>query len=139
MSSHAAPPVGARPPGARFVNLISWAHDFDLFQAWAETVVFGRFAPRSRPYAAGAAYLRAQGSGASTVAGIRGLEEVAEELGPLVVESRLPRPGQPVSGTYEGDGFIIVRHPDTDVVKKALGLLGGAPGSQWGQFMAEAQ
>ncbi|NJD19846.1 MAG: ATP-grasp domain-containing protein, partial [Gemmatimonadetes bacterium] len=43
--------VGARPPGARFGILISWAHDFDLIRAWAETVVFGRFTPRPRPYA----------------------------------------------------------------------------------------
>ncbi|MBT8338291.1 MAG: ATP-grasp domain-containing protein [Gemmatimonadetes bacterium] len=112
--------VAARPPGARFMNLISWAHGIDLFDGWARAMVFGRFEPPPRRYAAGAAYLRAQGPGASTIAGIRGLEEVAEELGPLVVESRLPRPGQPISGTYEGDGYIIVRHPDTEVVKDAL-------------------
>jgi len=110
--------VGARPPGARFVNLISWAHDFDLFQAWAETVVFGRFAPRPRPFAAGAAYLRGQGEGRVQV--VRGLEEVVGELGPLVVESKMPQVGQSASGTYEGEGYIIVRHPDTDVVKDAL-------------------
>lgn len=110
--------VGARPPGARFVNLISWAHDFDLFRAWAETVVFARFTPRPRPYAAGAAYLRGQGEG--RVKAVRGLEEIARELGPLVVESRMPREGQSPSGTYEGEGFVIVRHPDTDVVKDAL-------------------
>ena len=100
------------------MNLISWAHGVDLFDAWAEAMVFGRFDPPTRRYAAGAAYLRAQGKG--TIGGIRGLEELAEELRPLVVESRLPRPGQPVSGAYEGDGYIIVRHPDTDVVKEAL-------------------
>ena len=110
--------VGARPPGARFVNLISWAHDFDLFRAWAETVVFGRFTPRPRPFAAGAAYLRGQGEG--RVQAIRGLEEMADELGPLVAESQIPKVGQAASGTYEGEGFIIVRHPDTDVVKEAL-------------------
>ncbi len=110
--------VGARPPGARFVNLISWAHDFDLFQAWAETVVFGRFTPRPRPYAAGAAYLRGQGKG--RVQAVRGLGEIARELGPLVVEARMPKPGQSPSGTYEGEGYIIVRHPDTEVVKDAL-------------------
>ncbi|HSG09794.1 MAG TPA: ATP-grasp domain-containing protein [Longimicrobiales bacterium] len=110
--------VGARPPGARFVNLISWAHDFDLFRAWAETVVFGRFAPRPRPYAAGAAYLRGQGEG--RVRAVRGLEEMAKELGPLVAEAQIPRAGQAASGTYEGEGYIIVRHPDTDVVKDAL-------------------
>lgn len=113
--------VGARPPGARFMNLISWAHDFDLFAAWAEAMVFGRFEARPRPYAAGAAYLRAQGAG--TIRGIEGLEKVAADLGDLVVESRLPRPGQKTSGTYEGDGFVIVRHPDTDVVKQALWTL----------------
>lgn len=113
--------VGARPPGARFMNLISWAHDFDLFAAWAEAMVFGRFEPRERPYAAGAAYLRPQGEG--TIRGIRGLEGVAADLGDIVVESRLPRPGQKTSGTYEGDGFVIVRHPDTDAVKEALWTL----------------
>jgi len=38
----------------------------------------------------------------------------------LVVDSRLPRAGQPSSGSYEGDGYITVRHPDTGVVTKAL-------------------
>ncbi len=113
--------VGARPPGARFMHLISWAHDFDLFAAWARAMVFGRFEPRERPYAAGAAYLRPQGEG--TIRGVEGLQAVAADLGDLVVESRLPRPGQKTSGAYEGDGFVIVRHPDTDVVKEALWTL----------------
>ena len=45
--------VGARPPGARFTHLISWAHGFDFFAAWAELMVHGVFEPRARPYAAG--------------------------------------------------------------------------------------
>lgn len=110
--------VGARPPGARFVNLISWAHDFDLFRAWAETVVYGRFTPRPRPYAAGAAYLRGQGEG--RVQAVKGLEEVARELKGLVVEAKMPQIGQAASRTYEGEGYVIVRHPDTEVVKDAL-------------------
>jgi formate-dependent phosphoribosylglycinamide formyltransferase (GAR transformylase) len=110
--------VGARPPGARFVNLISWAHDFDLYRAWADVVVHGRFAPRPRPYAAGAAYLRGQGTG--RVAGVRGLEPILEAYGPIIAEKRIPSVGQPTSGTYEGEGFIIVRHPDTEVVREAL-------------------
>ena len=110
--------VAARPPGARFVNLISWAHDFDLFRAWAEAVVYRRFTPRPRPYAAGAAYLRGQGQG--RVRAVRGLKEVVEELGSLVVEARMPREDQAPSGGYEGEGYVIVRHPDTEVVKDAL-------------------
>lgn len=113
--------VGARPPGARFVHLISWAHDFDLFRAWADLMVHGRFEPRPRPYAAGAAYLRGQGRG--RVARVTGLEDVLAELGPMVVEKRLPAVGQPASGTYEGEGYIIVRHPETEVVREALGRI----------------
>ena len=111
--------VGARPPGARFVNLISQAHDFDMFDAWARTVALGEFEPRDRPYAAGAVYLRAQGRG-RTVTGVRGLKEIVEELGPVLVEARLPKVGQTRGSTYEGEGYVIVRHPETDVVRKAL-------------------
>jgi hypothetical protein len=110
--------VGARPPGARFVNLISWAHDFDLFAEWARVVVHGTFTPRPRPYAAGAAYLRGQGRG--RVSRVVGLEAVIDELRPLIVEARLPKEGQSASGTYEGEGYVIVRHPDTEVVRDAL-------------------
>ena len=113
--------VGARPPGARFVHLISWAHDFDLFRSWADVVVHHRFQPRPRPYAAGAAYLRGQGRG--RVVRVKGLKEVLAERGPVVGESRMPRVGQAPSGTYEGEGYIIVRHPETEVVRRALGRI----------------
>ncbi len=110
--------VGARPPGAQFVTLISYAHDMDLYSAWARLMVFDEFDPPTRPYAAGAAYLRGQGRG--RVKRVEGLEKIAKELGPLCVESRLPREGQPQSATYEGEGYIIVRHPETAVVEDAL-------------------
>lgn len=110
--------VGARPPGAQFTTLISWAHDFDLYEAWARLMVYGSFEPRPRPYAAGAVYLRGQGRG--KVRRVSGLESILDELGPLCVEARLPRPGQPAGGTYEGEGYIIVRHPETSKVTEAL-------------------
>lgn len=110
--------VGARPPGAQFTNLISWAHDFDLYAAWARLMVYGQFEPKPRPYAAGAAYLRGQGRG--RVHSIAGLKEVYDEIGPLCVEARLPRIGQGQSTSYEGEGYIIVRHPETHVVEEAL-------------------
>jgi hypothetical protein len=37
-----------------------------------------------------------------------------------VVEARLPEPGQPASSSYEGEGYVIVRDPDTGVVRDAL-------------------
>lgn len=113
--------VGARPPGAQFVTLISHAHEFDLYRAWARLLVFDDFDPPARPYAAGAAYLRGQGHG--RVRRVAGLEEIASELGPICVEWRLPRPGQARSASYEGEGYIIVRHPRTEVVEEALGRI----------------
>jgi hypothetical protein len=110
--------VAARPPGAQFCSLISWANDFDFYAAWARLVVFDAFDPPERRYAAGAAYLRGQGSG--RVARVEGLEDVRRELGPLVVEARLPEPGQGPTGTYEGEGYVILRHPRTEVVEEAL-------------------
>jgi formate-dependent phosphoribosylglycinamide formyltransferase (GAR transformylase) len=109
--------VAARPPGAQFSTLISYAHDLDLYRAWAKVVVFDAFEPAERRHAVGAAYLRGQGSG--RVKAVHGLEE-AHEVAPLVVESRLPRPGQMHGAGYEGDGYVIVRHPETRVVEQAL-------------------
>jgi biotin carboxylase len=110
--------VGCRPPGAQFTSLISWAHDFDLYRAWAELLIHERFEIPQRKYAAGAAYLRGIGQG--QVASVRGLEEIAANLGEIVVEAKLPQPGQAPSGSYEGEGYIIVRHPETRVVEEAL-------------------
>lgn len=113
--------VGARPPGAQICTLISYAHDIDFYAAWAKLVVFDTFDTPPRKYAAGAAYLRGQGAG--RVRGVRGLEQAQRELGSLVVEARLPRTGQPASDSYEGEGYVILRHPDTGTVKRALDRL----------------
>ena len=51
---------------------------------------------------------------------VHGVEQLQRELGNLVVEARLPQPGQPASSSYEGEGYVIVRHPETDVVQDAL-------------------
>jgi hypothetical protein len=113
--------IGARPPGARIVNLMSWAHDADLFRGWAEAVVWDRFAAPERRYAAGCAYFRGQGQG--RVKAVHGLGEAQQQVGSLVVETRLPQVGQARSTSYEGEGWAIVRHPDTRVVEQALATL----------------
>jgi hypothetical protein len=110
--------VAARPPGAQLTSMHGYAHDMDMYRAWAELVVLGRFEPRERRYAAGTVYLRGMGKG--RVRAVHGVENLQHELGHLVVESRLPQPGQPASGTYEGEGYVIVRDPDTAVVRDAL-------------------
>ena len=111
--------IGARPPGAQIVSLMSYAHDKDMFRAWARMVVFGEFSPPIRRYAAGAAFLRGQGTGGK-VGGVHGMDAAQRALGPLVVEAKMPRSGQQRSSSYEGEGYVIVRHPRTEVVEKAL-------------------
>ena len=111
--------VAARPPGAQFTTLISRAHDFDCVSAWARLMVFDEFeAPAERRYAAGAAFLRGQGSG--RVRALHGVDQVERELGHLVTDARLPQLGREPTGSYEGEGYIILRHPETDVVAQAL-------------------
>lgn len=110
--------VGARPPGAQFTSLLSYAHDTDFYRAWPHLMVYDEFEPPPRRYAAGAAYIRGQGRG--RVRRITGLDEAQRRFGSLVVEAKLPHEGQPPSGSYEGDGYIIVRHADTDVVQQCL-------------------
>ncbi len=110
--------VGARPPGAQLTSMHGHVHDFDLYQAWAALVVLGKFDVPERRFAAGTAYLRGMGRG--RVRAVHGVEEVQRQVGHLVVESRLPRPGQPAASDYLGEGYVTVRDPDTEVVRDAL-------------------
>lgn len=110
--------VAARPPGAQLTTLISRATDVDFVGAWARLMVHGTFELPERKYAVGAAYLRGQGSG--VVRRIHGLDRVQAEVGALVCDVKLPDIGQPPLATYEGDGYIIVRHPETAVVEHAI-------------------
>lgn len=110
--------VAARPPGAQFTTLISYAHDLDFYKAWPRLMVFDEFDPPERRYATGAIFLRGQGQG--RVKAIRGLDEAQRQIGSLVVEAKLPQPGQRPASSYEGEGYVIVRHPETAVVEDAL-------------------
>lgn len=110
--------VAARPPGAQIMDLVSYAHEFDFDAAWVRLMVFGTFETPSRQWAAGIAFLRGQGEG--RVKAIHRLEEAAAAVGSLVVAAKLPAIGQAPSGSYEGEGFIIVRHRQTEVVEEAL-------------------
>ena len=110
--------VAVRPPGAQITSMLCYAHDFDLYTAWSRLMVEGSFDPPERKWAAGTVYLRGQGAG--QVKAIHGLDALPPEVSSLVVDSRLPRAGQPSSGSYEGDGYITIRHPDTATVTAAL-------------------
>jgi hypothetical protein len=110
--------VGARPPGAQITSMLCYAHDFDLYSAWCRLMVDGTFDPPERKWAAGTVYLRGQGAG--QVRGVHGLDALPPAVTSLVVDSRLPQPGQQSSGSYEGDGYLTIRAPETEVVTAAL-------------------
>jgi hypothetical protein len=113
--------VAARPPGAQLTSMHGYAHDFDLYRAWAELVILGRFDPPERKFAAGTTYLRGMGHG--QVRAVHGVDNVQRDVGHLVVEARLPRPGQSAGSDYLGEGYVIVRDPETSVVRDALGRI----------------
>ncbi|MCA9540616.1 MAG: hypothetical protein KC620_17075, partial [Myxococcales bacterium] len=114
--------IGARPPGARIMNLMSYAHDTDMFVRWARLMVHEEFDAPTRKFAAGAAFFRGQGSG-PRIKAIHGLDDAQKAVGHLVVETSLPKVGATVSSSYEGDGYAIVKHERTDVVAEALRTL----------------
>lgn len=116
--------VAARPPGAQFSSLISYAHDFDLYRAWARLMVYDEFPVPERRFAVGAVYLRGRGDG--KVAAVYGLEKAQRQVAGLVVEARLPHKGQATSRHYEGDGYVIVRHEHTEAVEEAIDAILGA-------------
>jgi biotin carboxylase len=110
--------VAARPPGAQITTMVSRANDIDFVQAWARVMIYGQFEPPERKYAVGAAFLRAQGRGHVTE--VEGLDRVHAELGGLICDVKIPHAGTPTSSSYEGEGYIILRHPDTQVVEDAI-------------------
>jgi biotin carboxylase len=110
--------VAARPPGAQITTMVARAHDFDFVQAWARLMIFNTFDPPSRRYAAGAAFLRGQGQG--RVRAVHGWEQVSRAFGELITDVKLPEVGSEGSPSYEGEGYILVRHRETAAVEQAL-------------------
>ncbi|HET9478853.1 MAG TPA: hypothetical protein VFO72_05890 [Pyrinomonadaceae bacterium] len=108
-----------RPAGARIAPMLAYAYDIDPYRAWARVAVDEVFdGPWERTYAAGTIFLRGVGDG--LVRQVDGVEAVQAELRDLLVDVRWPRIGARKSATYTGDGFITVRHHETEVVRKTL-------------------
>jgi hypothetical protein len=106
--------IGARPPGARTVDVMNYACDADLFTAWAQAVTQGRISePIERRYNAASIFKRARGTG--RIAGYEGLDNLLERYGPNVVALDLLPVGAPRRdwrATTTGDGMVIIRHPE---------------------------
>jgi hypothetical protein len=106
--------IGARPPGARTVDVMNYACDADLFAAWAQAVTQGRIAqPVQRRYNAASIFKRARGAGRITR--YEGLDPLLEEYAEYVAAVELLPIGAPRRdwrATTIGDGMVIIRHPD---------------------------
>ncbi|MBX3171114.1 MAG: ATP-grasp domain-containing protein [Candidatus Eremiobacteraeota bacterium] len=111
--------VGARPPGSRIFTSLNWANDYDMYDGWIRLMVLNQFTPpRERKYAVGTAFFRGIGTG--EVVNVHGLDEVLHEFGSLVVETDLPYLGQIRANHHDGEGYVMVRHPETAVVEHVI-------------------
>ena len=105
--------IGARPPGARTVDVMNYATDGDLFATWAQAVTAGTAPPLTHKFNCASMFKRAQGRGRITR--IEGLEQLLRDLGEHVcVVDLLPvgAPRRDWRATLLSDGMIIYRHPD---------------------------
>jgi formate-dependent phosphoribosylglycinamide formyltransferase (GAR transformylase) len=106
--------IGARPPGARTVDVMNYATDADLFTAWAEAVTHGRIShPIVRHYNAASIFKRA--SGAGRITHYDGLDALLAEYGEHVMALELLPVGAPRRdwrATLIADGMVIIRHPE---------------------------
>jgi hypothetical protein len=111
-----------RPAGARIGPMLGFAYDVDPYIAWARVAVDGCFdGPWERKYAVGTIFLRGLGSG--VVEEVHGMGSVESQIGDSLADVRLPRVGAAKSMTYTGDGYITVRHPETQAVEDALDFI----------------
>ncbi|MCB9899372.1 MAG: ATP-grasp domain-containing protein [Planctomycetes bacterium] len=106
--------IGCRPPGARTVDIMNYACDFDAYRGWAEAVCYQRFSqPIERRYNAATVFKRAQGEG--RISRIEGLQSLLHRYGPHIVQVELLPVGahrRNWKATLMSDGHLIVRHPD---------------------------
>ena len=110
--------IGARPPGAQISEVTGLIHGMNVYKTWAEVMVDGVWnGPFQRKTAAALAFLRGNGQG--RIVSIQGLAEAQKKMGDLVVSTKLPRVGAMRASGYEGDGWVIIQHPDTQRVKQA--------------------
>jgi hypothetical protein len=111
--------VGARPPGSRIFTALNWANDYDMYDAWIRLMTLNTFTPpKERKYAVGTAFFRGVGTG--EVVAVHGLDAVLQEFRHLVVEADLPYVGQLRANHHDGEGYLMLRHPETRLVEQAI-------------------
>ena len=108
--------IGGRAPGGRLVHAMNYSADIDLFQGWAEAVCYGRFSQDiEKRYNVGVVFKRAEGVGRITR--VEGLDSLMAHHGEHIAHVDLVPVGQPrrdYRQVAEGDGWLVVRHPDLE-------------------------
>jgi len=106
--------IGARPAGARTVDLMNFVGDIDLFMGYAEAELKGTFSQSTvRKYNACNVFKRAEGQG--RIQRIEGLQHLLERYGEFIVTLDLLPVGAQRRNwiqTLISDGYVTVRHPD---------------------------
>ncbi len=107
--------IGARPAGARTIDVMNYATDGDLFSTWAQAITTGTAPALTHHFNAASMFKRAQGAGRITR--IDGLDRLMTDLGEHVrVVDLLPvgAPRRDWRATLLSDGMIIYRHTDLE-------------------------
>jgi biotin carboxylase len=106
--------IGARPPGARTVDVMNYSCDTDLAARWAEAVTLGQFTePVQRVFNSASIFKRASGEG--RVTHIEGLGRLLSEYGEWVTAIDLLPVGAPRRDWHQtliSDGGVMLRHPE---------------------------
>lgn len=121
--------IAARVGGAKLVDQMNFANDFDVFVEWARAVCWNRYEGQpKRRYHTVVVFKRAIGQG--RIASVEGLAELRQFCGSdLILEHLLPigHPRRDWKATLLSDGYILARHPNlhrcVDMMKMAVGTL----------------
>lgn len=114
--------IAARPPGAQITRAMCYAHDADFYRIWARAGVDEAFdGVPERKYAVGVVFFKGPGNG--RVVRVEGADEANAKIGKYVIEAKLPQVGEPKGDGYEGNGFAIIRDPDTKTAYEVIEYL----------------
>lgn len=106
--------IAARNGGARLVDQMNFANDFDVYREWARATCWHAFEDQpKRRYHVAVVFKRAMGQG--RIARIEGLDALRAFCGPgLVLEHLLPigHPRRNWRSTLLSDGYVLMRDPD---------------------------
>ncbi len=106
--------IAARSPGAKLVDQMNYANDFDIYREWARSVCWQHFeATAARRYHVATVFKRAKGRG--RISGVEGMSALRRLCGPRLVEEAILPIGHPRRNwrqTLLSDGYVVMRDPD---------------------------